>query len=238
MVAATRGVHRVRSADDPVTPGDVVRLFLVEMGIIVVVSLVLATLLKTFVVQAFYVPTGSMLATIQLDERILVNKLSPGLVDLHRGDVVVFEDPGGWLATEGAGAVGATGWQQSLAQAVGLGTEEQATHVVKRVVGLPGDTVSVDDDGVLSVNGVVVDERAYLYPGDVSSETAFTITVPDDALWVMGDHRSDSDDSRVHGTVPLDDVVGVAMAVVWPLDDLGALTAADDLRAVPRAEGY
>ena len=172
-----------------------------DLVVIVLVALLVSWGVRTFLVRSFFIPSASMEQTLLIGDRILVNELVPGVMDLHRGDVVVFEDPGGWLA---AG---------------------EGDDLVKRVIGLPGDTVSCcDSEGRLRVNGEPLDEPYLNVPeGDPASLTPFDVTVPDGALWVMGDNRERSADSRSHvtgpyeGFVPLDHVVGRATVVFWPL---------------------
>jgi signal peptidase I len=170
--------------------------FLRDLVIIVVVALLASFLVKAYLVRSFYIPSASMQNTLLIGDRVLVNELVPGVVPLQRGDVVVFQDPGSWL---------------------GMG---QGDDLIKRVIGLPGDTVSCcDAQGRLSVNGHPVDEPyVVLEPGsDRVAGEDFEVTVPAGRLWVMGDNRYDSADSRVHGTVPVDDVVGRAFLTTWPV---------------------
>ncbi|MGL5818369.1 MAG: signal peptidase I [Phycicoccus sp.] len=204
-----------------------------EVGLVLGLALVLSFVVKTWFVQAFFIPSGSMEDTLGVGDRVVVSKLTPGPVDLSRGDVVVFEDPGGWLSapppTEQGGLRGTVG---EALRFVGLLPSESENHLIKRVVGLPGDHVMCcDSERRLVVNEVPVDEP-YLKPGDLPSLPTFDITVPEGRLWVMGDHRSDSEDSRFHdpsqdgsgGSVPIDDVTGRAVAVVWPLGRMSWLS--------------
>ncbi len=170
--------------------------FLRDLAIIVVVALIASFLVKTFLVRSFYIPSGSMENTLLIGDRVLVNELVPGAVPLQRGDVVVFTDPGGWLGTG------------------------QGDDLIKRVIGLPGDRVSCcGSDGRLSVNGQEVDE-SYVVLAAGSDRVAandFDVTVPKNHIWVMGDNRYESADSRAHGSVPVDDVVGRAFITTWPV---------------------
>ncbi len=190
-----------------------------EIAVTVVVALAIAVLVKTFLVQPFYIPSESMEQTLLVGDRVLVSKLEPGPLQLERGDVVVFVDPGGWLE----GTPPEPGLGTRVLTFVGLLPANSGEHLIKRVVGLPGDTVRCcDADGRLEVNGVPIDEP-YLFPGDVPSSLDFEVTVPEGRLWVMGDHRSVSSDSRFHlgdpggGSIPADAVVGRAVLVMWPL---------------------
>ncbi|WP_051681768.1 signal peptidase I [Cellulomonas sp. HZM] len=199
--------------------------FLRETVIILVSALVLSLVVKTFLVQAFFIPSGSMNDTLIKNDRILVNKLAPGPFDLHRGDIVVFKDPNHWLSDEPEEPTSAAGTVlHDLLTWVGLYPNDAGEHLVKRVIGLPGDHVACAGPGKpVTVNGVALDEP-YLKPGSEPSESAFDITVPADSLWVMGDNRQHSADSRWHqgepggGSVPVKNVVGVAFVIVWPAD--------------------
>jgi signal peptidase I len=154
--------------------------------------------------------------TLLVGDRVIVSKLTPGPFSLERGEVVVFTDPGGWLAPSEVPRPD-PGFVRSVLIFVGLLPNDSGNHLIKRVIGLPGDhVVCCDDHGRLTVNGAALDEP-YLYPGDRPSEKTFDVTVPSGKLWVMGDHRSASQDSRFEGFVPIDLVTGRAMAVVWPL---------------------
>ncbi len=201
--------------------------FLRELPGIVITALVISVLIKTFLVQAFYIPSGSMENTLLVNDRVLVNKLADKPDEIHRGDVVVFRDPGGWLNGPGetASRGGVLGLVRDGLVFVGLAPAAGEEDLIKRVIGVAGDKVACcDDKGRVTVNGVPLDEP-YLFPGDdPSSETFGPFTVPKDSLWVMGDHRSVSEDSRAHrgqpdkGFVPVDDVIGRAFTIVWPLD--------------------
>jgi signal peptidase I len=199
--------------------------FLRELPGIVITALVISVLIKTFLVQAFYIPSGSMENTLLVNDRVLVNKLADKPDEIHRGDVVVFRDPGGWLnGPEVVDRGGVLGAVRDALVFVGLAPAAGEEDLIKRVIGVGGDTVEADKNGVLKVNGVPLAEQGYLYPRDSSSLSPFKVTVPEGELWVMGDHRSVSEDSRAHrqqpgeGFVPVDDVIGRAFTIVWPLD--------------------
>lgn len=202
-----------------------------EVASILVASILVSFCIKTLVVQAFFVPSGSMEPTLHgcadcLNDRLLVNKQTSHMGGVHRGDVVVFRDPGGWLPPASPTSGG-----QSLAHDVlvfiGVAPSSNENNLVKRVIGVGGDTVE-GRDGKVYVNGSRLNEP-YVFPGDSPSSTDYRVTVPDDSLWVMGDHRNDSSDSRTHrqdpgnGFIPVDDVVGRAFVIVWPLDRAGTL---------------
>ena len=204
--------------------------FLREAAIILVSALVLSWVIKSFFVQAFFIPTGSMEDTLIEDDRVLVSKMVPGIFDVHRGDVVVFKDPGTWL--DGTDKPARTAVQQKVSDVltfVGLLPQDAGEHLIKRVIAIGGDhVVCCDAEGLITVNGEPIVEP-YLKPGTAPSVLEFDKTVPADSLWVMGDNRSNSTDSRYNGGspgggfVPLDNVVGTAFVTVWPFDRAGWL---------------
>lgn len=205
-----------------------------EVVVVVAMALSLALIIKTFLVQAFFIPSGSMENTLIIGDRVLVSKLTPGAFDLHRGDVIVFKDPGGWLEVpvpvdEGPLRNGV----RSALTFVGLLPQDSGEHLIKRVIGVAGDKVACcDAQHRITVNGVGIDEP-YLYPGNSPSEQPFSVTVTPGHLWVMGDHRSVSADSRQqgHGLVPIDSVVGKAFVIVWPLGRATTLSVPDSVFA-------
>lgn len=196
-----------------------------ETAIVLVSALILSLLVKTFLVQAFWIPSPSMNDTLIQDDRILVSKLAPGPFSLHRGDIVVFKDPGGWLADQPV--IPVSGPQRVLNDVltfVGLRPVDAGQHLVKRIIGLPGDhIVCTGPTAHVTVNGVALDEP-YLAPGSQPCGMAFDTTVPAGSLWVMGDNRDHSEDSRYHqgnpggGSIPEANVVGTAFVIVWPAD--------------------
>jgi signal peptidase I len=205
-----------------------VLLFLRDVLVVVVIALLVAFLIKTFVVRSFYIPSGSMENTLQINDKILVDELQPSVLGLSRGDVVVFRDPGGWLPPSRPVA------RNPLAQAadtaltfVGLSASDSDDHLVKRIIGLPGDrVVCCDTAGRITVDGTpIVEPYIQLPPGQKNAATlAFDVTVPAGRLWVMGDNRYDSQDSSRNqglpgrGFVPLDHVVGRAVVISWPMN--------------------
>ena len=199
------------------------RSFWREFPILVVVALLLAVVIKTYAIQAFFIPSGSMQNTLAINDRVLVNKIVYHLRGIHRGDIVVFNGDGSW--DPGTVPVSGNFLQQfadGFASMFGFG--HPGDILIKRVIGLPGDHVACcDAQGRVTVNGVPLTEQSYLYPGDVPSEIRFNIVVPPGRLWVMGDHRQISDDSRDHegdpggGTVPESAVIGRAFIIIWPL---------------------
>jgi signal peptidase I len=199
-----------------------------DLAIIVIAALVLTILLKAFVVQVFSIPSGSMENTLLPGDRILVSKIVYRFRSIDRGDIVVFSGAGSWDPPTQP----PRNWLvRVLDDAENLvGIAGPATDYVKRVIGIPGDHVACcNADGQVTVNGVPLSESSYIYPGDAPSELRFNITVPPGRLWVMGDNRGDSDDSRYRGsdpgagTIPESAVVGRAFLVIWPLSRISDL---------------
>jgi signal peptidase I len=215
-----------------------------EFVLIVVGALIVSSILRAFVGQMFIIPSESMQNTLLVGDRVVVEKLT----DVERGDVVVFEDPGGWLGTEESGQKrGSVG---RFFEVVGLLPDSSHGHLIKRLIGMPGDKVACcDAKGRLMVNGQPLEESQYLYPGDAPSAMEFQVTVPAGKVFVMGDHRSESGDSRVHlsdvgpeggnpgdaAFVPLDKVTGRAILVVWPASNFSKLGVPDTFKAIPPA---
>ena len=191
---------------------------------LVAVAVVVSIIIKTFLIQFFYIPSGSMENTLLINDRVAVNKLGNFFSEIDRGDVVVFRDTAGWLPEESSDfGSGVTNRIKEGLVFVGILPDPAKQYLIKRVIGVAGDRVVCCDKGEkLTINGIPVDEP-YIYPGDSASESEFDVTVPDGFIWVMGDHRSASADSRSHmgdpggGFVPVDRVIGRAFAVVWPL---------------------
>jgi signal peptidase I len=212
------------------SPGAALYSLVREVVLVLVIALGLSLLIKTFLVQAFFIPSPSMESTLLVGDRVLVSKLTPGPFDLKRGDIVVFSDPGNWLTpTERASEGTIRDGIRSGLTFVGLLPADSDEHLIKRLIGLPGDkVVCCDDQDRLTVNGTAIDEP-YIYGEDMPSERKFSITVPPGRIWVLGDHRLVSQDSRFHqeqeggGAVPISDVVGRAFVKVWPLDRFGLL---------------
>jgi signal peptidase I len=194
----------------------------VELPILLVFALVLALLIKSFVVQAFFIPSSSMENTLEIGDKVLVNKLVYDFRSIHRGDIIVFNGDASW---DPVPAQPAPLLSRFWASVSGLfGTAPGVHDYIKRVIGVPGDHVACcNRQGQVTVNGVPLTEKSYLYPGDAPSEQRFSITVPAARLWVMGDHRSVSWDSRGHmsdpgdGTIPENHVVGRAFVIVAPV---------------------
>nr|WP_273120284.1 signal peptidase I [Actinomyces dentalis] len=186
--------------------------------LVVVIVVALTALFKTFVIQWFEIPSGSMENTLEVGDEVAVTMYDAQ--DLERGDVVVFTDPDHWLDVEDP--TGLRGVIRDTLILIHLLPENTGHYLIKRVIGVAGDHIVADGRGSLTVNGVPVNET-YLKPGRSASEMAFDVVVPRGFVWVMGDNRSNSSDSRYHqddahgGFVPIDDVAGVAKVVVWPI---------------------
>ncbi len=193
-----------------------------DLFAIVVAALVLTILLKAFVVQVFSIPSGSMENTLLPGDRILVSKIVYRFRSIHRGDIIVFSGAGSWDPPTQSSSNPVVRVWDDLINLVGIAAP--GTDYVKRVIGLPGDHVKCcNAQGQVTVNDVPLSESPYIYPHDQPSVPTFDITVPAGRLWVMGDNRGDSDDSRYRlndpgeGTIPESAVVGRAFLIIWPL---------------------
>ncbi|MFJ8919156.1 MULTISPECIES: signal peptidase I [unclassified Streptomyces] len=200
------------------------RSFWKELPLLIGIALILALLIKTFLVQAFSIPSDSMQNTLQRGDRVLVDKLTPWFgSEPERGEVVVFHDPGGWLedtATPEPNAV------QKFLSFIGLMPSAEEKDLIKRVIAVGGDTVECKKNGPVTVNGKALDDKSFIFEGNSAcdDEPFGPIHVPEGRIWVMGDHRQNSLDSRYHqelpgqGTVSTDEVVGRAVVVAWPIN--------------------
>ena len=204
-----------------------------ESILLVLTAMVMAVVVKTFFLQAFYIPSESMEPTMLVDDKILVQKVSYWGGDVKRGDVVVFDDPGGWLGGEDSRH--ASNFLQSGLEKVGL--FPTGGHLIKRVIGVGGDTIQCCKDGKLVVNGVPLDEP-YVLDEAITADQKFEIKVRKGYLWVMGDNRGNSADSRAHqgdpggGQVSEKSVVGKAWFRVWPLGRAGFIHKPASFEAV------
>jgi signal peptidase I len=240
------------ASGDPVEPvrrhksaGQQAAAFLRELLIVVVGAIIVSSLLRAFVGQMFIIPSTSMENTLLIGDRVVVQKIT----DFHRGDVVVFSDPGGWL--DGEPVTEPTAKDRVL-EFIGIPTQSTPGHLIKRVIGLPGDkVVCCDADGRLTVNGYPLDESSYLYSNRSGEQVApakvpFTVVVPEGRIFVMGDHRNVSADSRCHlsdisldqrkgqvAFVPIDRVVGPAIAIAAPFDRTSRLRHFTTFDGVP-----
>ena len=194
-----------------------------EVVVIVVVALALSALIRAFLLQAFYVPSASMDETLRPGDRIIASKITTTISGVKRGEIVVFKDPGDWLP---AALPPPDGWRSSVRRAltfIGVLPSDSGDDLVKRVIGVGGDRVACcDAEGRIVVNGVPLDEDYIIGPTD---QVRFDEEVPDGGMFVMGDNRGDSRDSRYHldvnnGAVPVDNAVGRVVLVLWPLDRL------------------
>jgi len=212
------------------------RTFLQEFPVLIVVALVVSLFIKTFVVQFFFIPSGSMENTLQIDDRVAVNRIPFISNNIKRGDVVVFRDPDNWLpaADVNTSPIIISKLKAGLV-AVGVLPNPAKQYLVKRVVGVAGDhVVCCTNTGKITVNGKEMNEP-YIFAGNVPSDMNFDVTVPKDKIWVMGDHRGASADSRYHqedinkGFVPLNRVTGRVLAVIWPIKNFSLVPNVDAL---------
>ena len=208
-----------------------------ELPILVIVALAVSLVIKTFLVQFFYIPSGSMENTLQINDRVAVNKVPFVGKAIGRGDVVVFRDPDNWLpepfAIDENKYLAKT--KEALV-AVGVLPNPTKQYLVKRVIGIAGDKVECcSKNKKLMINGVEIKEP-YIFAGNSASDTNFNVTVPDGKIWVMGDHRGASADSRFHqedvnkGMVPTSKVTGKVVGIIWPIKNLGFVSSYSSLK--------
>jgi signal peptidase I len=211
--------------------------WLTELVVLAAAALVIALVVKTYVVQPFVIPTGSMENTLLVNDKVLVNKFVGHISQIHRGDIVVFDGAGNWDPPVATSSDPLDRIYRNLLSLFGDDTGQ--TDYIKRVIGLPGDRVSCcNSQGLVTVNGVALHESSYLYPGSAPSAIKFSIVVPPGRLWVLGDNRGDSSDSRLHdcgvpgaacepwdrdGTIPESSVIGRAFLVIWPASRIKVL---------------
>ncbi|MCI1901536.1 MAG: signal peptidase I [Bifidobacteriaceae bacterium] len=188
-----------------------------EILLLILIPALIVVLARVFVADLYVIPSGSMMNTLQVGDRIITSKLSPTPFSLKRGDVIVFKDPANWLGSESEGS-----------------SIFSSEYLVKRLIGMPGDRVQCcNASGKITINGVAIDETSYIRPGVAPSSMTFDVTVTKDHLFVLGDNRSNSADSRYHsddganGLVPISDVAGVAKFVYWPLNHFKHLSRPD-----------
>jgi signal peptidase I len=208
-----------------------------EFPILVIVALAVSLLIKTLLVQFFFIPSGSMENTLQIQDRVAVNKLPFISKNINRGDVVVFRDPANWLPEPYSGDENriVAKIKEGLVL-VGVLPNPAKQYLVKRVIGVAGDRViCCSKSGKLTINGKQATEP-YIFAGNKVSEMDFNITVPQDKIWVMGDHRSASADSRYHqddvnnGFVPVSRITGRAYAIIWPIKNIGIISSQNPIK--------
>lgn len=226
-------VHVARGETEEMTVGTWVR----ETAFVLVVALVISTLVRLFLVQMYWIPSPSMESTLMRNDRIAVSRISGWTGDIERGDVVVFNDSLGWLDREES--TGIVGVLQDFGEFIGLLPANGEQSLVKRVMAVGGDHIRCCTvDGRIEVNGVPIDEP-WLDPGVEPSQIPFDVVVPEGTVWVMGDNRANSSDSRLHRVggqvpfVPVSDIVGRAVAVVWPIDRWSTLPGRSAFEDVP-----
>jgi signal peptidase I len=219
---ATDGAGGTRGPGRDGKSGKRRRSFWRELPVLIVVALVLALLIKSFVIQAFYIPSASMENTLEIGDRVLINKVVYHTRPIHRGDIVVFDGTGSWDPDNPAPSSNIFSKAANELEGI-VGISHDSNIYIKRVIGLPGDHVACcNARGQVTVNGVALSESSYLYPGNVPSAQPFKDTVPPGSLWVMGDHRAVSYDSRGHmgspggGAIPESGVLGRAFVIIWP----------------------
>ena len=197
-----------------------------ELLTIVGTALILSILVRTFLIQAFYVPSASMEDTLQENDRIIVSKISTKLTGIDRGNVIVFHDPGGWLG-EGFPNPYDTPVGRVL-QAIGIVPANSGNDLVKRVIGVANDKIECcDAQGRITVNGVGIDE-SYTKDGVTSDQVTFSVLVPEGNVFVMGDNRGNSEDSRFHldknnGMIPVEEIIGRVAMRIWPVGRIGGI---------------
>jgi signal peptidase I len=205
-----------------------------QLMMVVLAAIVLMLLIKAFVVQVYRIPSSSMEDTLLTGDRVLVNKLAYHVRGIARGDIVVFSGEGSWGSTTGAPDPSPPSnplLRAGYGMLADIGVYSTQTYYIKRVIGLPGDHVVCCVNGEVTVNGVRLDETSYLFPGASPSIQRFNVIIPPGRLWVMGDNRAISDDSRGHksggfaanGTVPENEVAGRAFMIIWPPSQIGDL---------------
>ena len=208
-----------------------------EFPILIIVALAVSIVIKTFLVQFFFIPSGSMENTLQINDRVAVNKVPFIGKSIKRGDVVVFRDPDNWLPEPYVGDQ-----NKFIAKikdafvAVGVLPNPTKQYLVKRVIGVAGDKVECcSKDKKLMINGVEINEP-YVFAGNTASDTNFNVTVPAGKIWVMGDHRGASADSRFHqddinnGMVPNSKITGKVVGIIWPIKNLGIVDSYSSLK--------
>ena len=213
-----------------------------ETAIILVFALAVAVLVRLFLVQAFYVPSSSMENTLQRGDRIIASKVTTSLTGVSRGEVVVFRDPGTWLPDPPPPPGGVAGALRTVLTFIGLLPADSGKDLVKRVIGIGGDRiVCCDEVGRIVLNGKPLIEP-YIKPGDGTDQVIFDVVVPAGGVFVMGDNRANSRDSRYHldendGAVPESNIVGRVVLIAWPLGRFGTVPIPDMFAEIPPPPG-
>lgn len=223
--------------------------FLRDVLVIVLIAALVSFVVKTFIVRSFYIPSASMERTLLVNDRILVDELTPRWTGYERGDVVVFKDPGGWLDAQPKPPASPPLVQlvDGVLTFIGVSASDSQDHLVKRIIGLPGDhVVCCNALGQITINGAPINELDYLNLPDgdtAASNNPFDVVVPADSLWLLGDNRDRSRDSREHqdlpsgGFVPVSNVVGKAFLTTWPIGRIGSIDGHhDSFNGVPDPE--
>jgi signal peptidase I len=208
-----------------------------EFPVLVIVALAVSLVIKTLLVQFFFIPSGSMENTLQISDRVAVNKVPFIGKSIKRGDVVVFRDPDNWLPEPFTGDQNKyVAKVKEAFVAVGVLPNPTKQYLVKRVIGIAGDKVECcSKNKKLMINGKEIDEP-YIFKGNSASDTNFNVTVPAGKIWVMGDHRAASADSRfhqediIHGMVPTSKVTGKVIGIIWPIKNLGFVDSFSSLK--------
>lgn len=190
---------------------------LLELPVLVVVAFALALLLRTFVVAAFYIPSESMVPTLEIGDRVLVEKVTYRLRDPRRGEIIVFRRPG--MERVGAGTPARVA--RSFLEGLGIVQPPEDLDLIKRVIGLPGETIEGRSDGFIYIDGERLTEP-YLPPGTTNEEFEEKV-IPEGQVFVMGDNRANSTDSTDFGPIDEDSIIGRAFLRIYPLDDIGGL---------------
>lgn len=209
-----------------------------ELLIVVGIALILSSLVRALLFQAFYVPSSSMEDTLLLEDRIIATKITKPFTDVQRGQIVVFKDPNNWLPEYETDR----NTFLHFLSVVGLLPSDAGDDLVKRVIGIQGDTVKCcSPSGKIIINGQELIDIEFIKPGVETNQVEFEITVPKNRIFVMGDNRPDSRDSRFHletayGTVPVKNVVGPVQLRIWPISRFSTLNIPKAFEAIPDAK--
>lgn len=209
-----------------------------ELLIVVGIALILSSIVRALIFQAFYVPSASMENTLLLEDRIIATKITKPFTEIQRGQIVVFKDPGDWLPEYESNR---NSFLHFLS-VVGLLPSDTGDDLVKRVIGTQGDTIKCcSENGKIVVNGQELLDEEFVKPGVDSNQVEFEITVPKNRIFVMGDNRPDSRDSRFHletayGTIPVKNIVGPVQLRIWPFNRFATLGIPDAFKAIPDAQ--